>query len=195
MSIFENIRDKVLSLFENSGWVKWVHDEDKPAYTQQDRELNIVYGIISKHCAVCLNLNDCCFPKNNMPVHPHHLKCHCKLEPVTDINFKAVCRESKFTVNIFNPPIKNGKNKVFNDLGYDIMDSQWLTEEYCRQAQQKYASGDFELNKLSDFGQQININITIPYKDGTGSGTVITGWMVCPNGTIELITAFSGWAK
>ena len=75
------------------------------------------------------------------------------------------------------------------------MDSQWLKEEYCRQAQEKYAKGEFSLFKLNDYGQQINIKITLPRKDGSGSVTFESGWMVCPNGTIQLVTPFGGRDK
>lgn len=195
MSIFDSIKDKVLSLFDNSGWVKWIHEGDKePAYTSEEKKINVETADIH-HCAKCKNLNGCCFPKNNMPDRPLHPNCHCTVETIANITFRAEGSVDKFTKYAFVPRDKDDKSDLFKNLGYDIIDSQWLLEEYCRQAQQKYASGDFELNKLSKFGQQININITIPYKDGTGSGTCITGWMVCPNGKIELITAFSGWVK
>ena len=41
VNIFETYRDKVLSLFENDIWVKWIHDGTKFAYTQKDKEDNI----------------------------------------------------------------------------------------------------------------------------------------------------------
>ena len=130
-----------------------------------------------------------------MPIYPHHRNCHCRLEPVTNINFKAECSIDKFANYIFDPVKNKGKKELFEDWGYDTMDSQWLTEEYCRQAQEKYASGDFALNKLSNYGQQINIEITLPMKNGTGSVTFVSGWMVCPNGTIQLVTPFAGRTK
>lgn len=152
------------------------------------KKINAQTANLSGHCAACVNLNGCCFPKNNMPIYPHHQNCHCLLEPVTNINFKAECRLDKFTNYAFIPREKDDKKGWFEQLGYDIMDSQWLADEYCRQAQQKYANGDFKLHKLSDYGQQINIEVTIPRKDGSGSETFESAWMVYPNGTIQLIT-------
>lgn len=191
MSIFDSIKDKVLSIFDNSGWVKWIHEGTPPAYTQNDRVANVELASKSNHCAMCLNLNGCCFPKSNMPVYPHHPNCHCKLEPATNINFKAECSIDKFTKYAFVPRDKDDKSDLFKNLGYDIMDSQWLAEEYCRQAQEKYAKGEFKLNELDKFGQRINIEITLPQKDGSGSVTFESGWMVCPNGTILLTTPFA----
>jgi len=34
------------------------------------------------------------------------------------------------------------------------MDAEWLQEEYFRQAQEKYANGNFALNKLNDYEQR-----------------------------------------
>lgn len=45
----------------------------------------------------------------------------------------------KFTEYVFVHSIKDDKKQLFENLGYDIMDSQWLLEEYCRQAQERYA--------------------------------------------------------
>lgn len=72
------------------------------------------------------------------------------------------------------------------------MDSQRLQEELCSQAQEKYANGDFVLNRLDDYGQRINIEIVLPNKSGNGSIVFISGWMVCPNGTITNATPCRG---
>ena len=190
MNVFDNIRDKVLSLFDNSGWAKWIHEGTMPSYTQEDRKTNIEYSRKTNHCAKCLNINGCCFPKNKMPDYPLHYGCHCKIESVTGINFKAECQIEKFTDYIFNPQINDGKKELFDSWGYGKMDSQWLQTEYCRQAQEKYSSGEFVLNKLNDYGQRINIEITIPRKDGKGNVTFLSGWMVYPDGKILLTTPY-----
>ena len=67
---FDSIRETVINIFDDSGWVKWIHDWTTPAQTQQDKLSNIAYASISKHCAKCLNINGCCFSKNNMPEYP-----------------------------------------------------------------------------------------------------------------------------
>ncbi|MGN0781787.1 MAG: DUF6883 domain-containing protein [Christensenellales bacterium] len=192
MDVFENIRDKVLSLFNPNSWVKWIHDGIMPAYTHEDRGANIDYASKSNHCAKCLNMNDCFFPKNNMPDYPLHYGCHCRIEPVTNITFNAECSIEKFQNYIFDSVKNNGKKALFEKYGYSIKDSQWLQEELCRQAQEKYAKGDFVLNKLDDYGQRINIEITLPNKNGNGSIVFMSGWMVCPNGTITNATPCRG---
>lgn len=195
MNVFENIRDKVLSLFDNSGWIKWIHEGSMPAYTSEMKQQNVEYSKESNHCATCLNLNGCCFPRNNMPVYPHHYGCHCRLEGATNINFQAECPLIKFTDYIFDTDKNRGKKALFESWGYGIMDSQWLQAEYCRQAKDKYANGEFTLNKLNEQGQRINITITLPNKNSGGNITIVSGWMVYPNGVIKLATPFARGIK
>ena len=192
MNVFENIRDKVLSLFNQNGWIKWIHEGTIPAYTQQDREANIEHANKSNHCAKCLNMNDCCFPKNNMPDYPLHYGCHCRLMPIMNIKFNATCKIDKFTNYIFDSNKNKGKKFLFEKYGYSIMDSKWLQEELCRQAQEKYSKGDFVLNLLDEQGQRINIEIVLPNRNGEGSIVFMSGWMVCPNGTITNATPCRG---
>ena len=42
------------------------------------------------------------------------------------------------------------------------------------------------------YGQRINIQITLPRKNGDGVVTFITGWMVERNGKIKLVTPYGG---
>lgn len=59
----------------------------------------------------------------------------------------------------------------------------------------KYANGDFTLKKISDYGQLININITLPNKADDGYVTIKSGWLVYPDGKIQLATVFAGKVK
>ena len=54
-----------------------------------------------------------------------------------------------------------------------------------------YVAGQYELNKLNSNGQRINIIIKIPRKDKIGDVIFTTGWMVYPNGKIQLITPYA----
>lgn len=195
VNVFDNIRDKALSLFDNTGWIKWIHEGTSPAYTQTDKEMSLVYGAISSHCAKCLNLNGCCFPRNNMPDHPLHFNCHCRLMPVNNIRFQANCDTRKFEEYAFIHRKYDDKKGLFESLGYDKIDSQTLLNEYCRQAREKYAKGDFTLIETGKFGQIININITLPNKNSKEMSSLVSGWMVYPDGKIQLATVFVRWAK
>jgi len=190
LNVFANIRKDVLSLFDNSGWVKWIHEGyEQPAYTKEEKKLNVNTASVD-HCAKCINLNGCCFPTNNRPEYPLHPNCHCKVEPVSNLSFEAESSIDKFQKFIFDPVKNKGKKELFESWGYDIIDSQWLQEEYCRQAQEKYAKGKFTLNLLDEFGQRINIEISLPRKNGKGEVTFMSGWMVYPDGKIQLVTPY-----
>ena len=82
------------------------------------------------------------------------------------------------------------EKKLFEDWGYGIMDSEWLIAEYIRQGKEKYERGEFMLHKLDNYGQQINIEIKLPRTDKIGTVTFTSGWMVYPNGVIELVTGY-----
>ena len=74
------------------------------------------------------------------------------------------------------------------------MDSQYLQQEFIRQAQLAYSVGNYELGLLDQYGQLINITITLK----TDSGEYVTfksGWMVYPEGKIELVTPYGGKAQ
>lgn len=67
-----------------------------------------------------------------------------------------------------------------------------MQAEFVRQANEKYASGYYQLGKLDMYGQRIDIEIILPRKDGKGTVNFITGWMVYPNGIIKLATPYGG---
>ena len=68
-------------------WVKWIHRGTNPAKTAQEKNLNVIRSAINpKHCAICLNMNGCCFVKNNCPENPFHYNCHCYYENIDMVN-------------------------------------------------------------------------------------------------------------
>ena len=50
----------------NTNWVKWIHEGSVPAKSNRLKAFNVLLGTISKHCPKCLNLNDCCFVRENV---------------------------------------------------------------------------------------------------------------------------------
>ncbi len=134
-------------------WIKWVH---------------VSKGL--SHCETCLMLDGCWFNKDNMPKHPQHPNCHCKLEALdySTVKENAVAHSdySKFDPYLFDPDgsYKHGKQKLFEGWGYTIEDSMWLKEEFERQAREKYLKGDYILGKLDRYCQRINITIVLPRK-------------------------------
>ncbi len=70
------------------------------------------------------------------------------------------------------------------------MDSEFLQREFIRQAKFSYSVGDYELDRLDDYGQRINIEIRLKRKDKEGYVIFQSGWMVYPNGRIVLTTPY-----
>lgn len=81
---------------------------------------------------------------------------------------------------------------MFETWGYTATDSAWLVDAYIHQAKEKYIEGRYVLGELNQYGQRINIQITLPRKDGSGAVTYRTGWVVEPNGRIRLVTPYGG---
>ncbi len=81
---------------------------------------------------------------------------------------------------------------MFESWGYSISDSEWLQKEIEKQALEKYIKGDYTLGKLNKGGQRISIRIEIARKDTGDIVSFVTGWMVYPNGHIQLNTPYEG---
>lgn len=174
-------------------WVKWIHGGSKPAYTHEEKAANAVAGSIGKHCAICLNLNGCCFIMDKKPIQPAHPNCHCYYENIPIISAKAVCPVLKFTNYIFSDKyIGNGKKQLFEAWGYFIEDSEELKRQFEKQAKKQYELGEYELGLLNGYGQRININITLKNKKTGADITFYSGWMVYPDGKIDLTTPYGG---
>ena len=118
------------------------------------------------------------------------------MEPVSYaiVASKAVADSaySKFDPYLFNTTgaYTHGKEKLFMLWGYSVDDIPWLKAEIERQALEKYLSGDYILGKLDKNGQRINIRVAIERRDAGESVTFLSGWMVCPNGELQLATPY-----
>jgi hypothetical protein len=106
----------------------------------------------------------------------------------------AKSQYSKFVPYLFNTTgiYTHTKEKLFAQWGYTVEDAKWLQVEMERQALEKYLSGEYTLGKLNDKGQRISIRIEIPRKTGEGTVSFESGWMVYPNGLIQLTTPYGG---
>lgn len=159
-------------------WVQWTHHPEGKT-----------------HCVECLMLNGCWFAKDTHPPCPHHPYC----QELLDYSFvlaNAVARSDygKFDPYLFNTTgvYSHNKENLFKEWGYTVTDAHWLQAEIERQAREKYISGEYHLGKLNDKGQRIGIRITIPRRDTETPVSFVTGWMVYPNGRIQLTTPYGG---
>lgn len=166
---------------DSPGWVRWTHHAEGKT-----------------HCEECLMLDGCWFREDNAPPCPHHPSCHCTLDPI-DPAVVRVCATAKSEYSKFDPYLfdpenfyKHGKNKAFESWGYTIADSQWLKDEIEKQALEKYTAGEYQLGKLDQNGQRINIRVTISRRLGSESVSFVTGWMIMPNGKLKLNTPYGG---
>lgn len=162
-------------------WVEWVH---------------VARG--KSHCDTCLKLDQCWFMSSDKPDLPQHPFCHCETQsiPHSRVLNEAVSESdySKYDPYLFDPEdfYKHGKRKGFENWGYTIADSKWLQQEIEKQALKKYVVGEYSLGRLNEQGQRISIRVQIPRKNGSGTVSFITGWMVKPNGKIHLNTPYGG---
>ena len=79
---------------------------------------------------------------------------------------------------------------MFESWGYSIIDSEELKNMIEKQAQLSYSIGEYNLGKLNEYGQRINVVIELKRKNKDGSITFYSGWMVYPNGRIVLTTPY-----
>ncbi len=197
MRKFEDYFLDILKIFDDKFWIEWIHDGSKPATTNDEKIDNILIAsqTKSKHCATCMNVNGCYFPVYNMPQMPLHYKCHCRLKKISDFDAEAVCEIGKFSNYIFIGEGDNPKKKLFESWGYLEKDSDFLREEFEKQAKGAYENGKFELGKLNEFGQRISIEIILKRKNMAGTVAFQSGWMVYPYGKIKLTTPYGGKIK
>ena len=166
---------------EEPKWNKWLHR-----------------NLTDKHCQECFTLDGCWFAKEKTPKWPHHSLCHCKLGdvPYNDVLNKCTSDSaySKFDPYLFdtNGDYGHGKDKLFKSWGYSVEDVKFLKAEIEKQAVEKYRNGDYTLDLLNVYGQRINIRVEVPRKNGKSTISFVTGWMVKPNGLIQLNTPYGG---
>ena len=186
---FKQANEYMKKLF-STNWVQWWHEGTNPAENSAEKNANVLKGIMKKHCAMCLNLNGCCFVKGKCPPKPLHPNCHCETIDIPFITAKAECSIAKIRDYIFSELKSNGKKELFESWGYSIIDSEEIKNEIEKQAKLSYSVGDYELGKLNDYGQRINIIIELERKNKAGRITFRSGWMMYPNGRIVLTTPY-----
>ncbi len=198
IKLFDNQNASPSSYGSNVQWVQWIHRGFAAAVTNEEKKTNI-YGIVDSsgkfHCGKCLNLHECCFVQSNSSKPPLHNNCHCFLVFVECPYITVYISDSKMSEYAFDPNNKNGKMKLFEKYGYDIADKDYLISEFTKQAQAAYKSGNYVLYKQNEYGQQINVTTNLLDKNTGKYIAIVVGWMVFPNGKIQLTTPFGGYAK
>lgn len=195
MKALEEVKQKFLKMIENgsletSGWIEWIHEGNKAAETNAEKQANVdsMISSASAHCAKCTNLGGCRFLRAKMPPQPLHYNCHCRVksieQPIPNITAFAECPIEKITGWAFINP---AKKRFFESNGYDIIDANDMQIDYEQQAVEKYTQGYYKLGLLDDYGQRITILIELQ-RHNTQPLKFETGWMVYPYGKIRNTT-------
>jgi hypothetical protein len=103
----------------------------------------------------------------------------------------------KFSDYIFKPGATHGKDRVFRSFGYGPEHSEELAREFTQQAMRRYQARDFVLGRADEYGQRITVNIDLVGRgDAAGrSTTILSGWMIRPDGSLTLNTPFTGFLR
>ena len=145
----------------DNSWVKWFH-WGVPDEEGREREKTRNRLEGLGHCKPCTVLSGCYFVKSRRYIFSN---------------------EEKYLLN--------GKRELFESLGFLKEDSEYLKMEFDVQAKQKYLNGDYEIGKLDEHGQRINITITVDSATRKNI-KLVTGWMVYPLGKIVCTTPLGG---
>ena len=146
-------------------WIQWTHHSEGKTHWDE-----------------CLKLDGCWFLESKSPTWPHHPFCHCTLDPidyaVVLMDATTYSEYSKFDPYLFDPDnvYQHGKNRAFESWGYTVGDARRLQAEIEKQALEKYIAGDYALGESDEYGQRMNIRVTISRKDRTGDVSFMTGW-------------------
>lgn len=177
----------------DSSWIKWIHEgvPDEPEWLREIlRNIFALFG----HCSKCTSLSGCFFADRTekCPEHPLHPSCHCTKSLAGKPLSSADCPIEKFTKYIFADKYAgNGKRKLFEQLGFNAEDSQYLQQEFQKQAKERYVAGDYTLGLLDSRGQRISISVLLANQE-RGMVKFVSGWMVRPNGYITCNTPLGG---
>lgn len=191
MGVFDEIQIDSGGNIVYNKWIEWEHFliPNKPDWFRQI--LRAIMALL-RHCMTCTVLDGCYFVERIMPNLPLHTNCDCKkLDKslaIVKSKAKAECDIRKFTNYVFKDN-SNGKKQIFLNLGYNINDSFFLQQEFCKQALKNYLLGNYKLKTLNSRGQRLAIPITL------NSFSFYSGWMMYPEGLIKNTTPFGGWIK
>ncbi len=217
MSVFDNMRDKLLSYFNTNNKIssEWIKINDKKTscgWTIEDFPYNIGVdeNLTEPHCWKCVTVNQCWF-KNEEEKKPEHFdyskysyteipksirglyhpNCHCKENAINVPRLNDI--EVLDVRANFNDFFKRKKG-VFYGIGYTPSDEKYLMDFYVNEVKNSYRAGNYKVYKHRVYGFQINIIITI-YGKGqfqNKSHEFKTGLFIFPNGKLRIATVFAG---
>lgn len=106
---------------------------------------------------------------------------------------RFVANRRKFSAYVLVPGEKSGKDGVFIDLlGFRARsedDALTLAETYMAQARERFLAGEVTPALADGYGQRYTIVVEIR------GVRLRTGWIFRPDGTLWLVTPFTGFAR
>jgi filamentous hemagglutinin len=96
-----------------------------------------------------------------------------------------------------NYAFESPKAAIFESYGYSAADSEELASAFEEQAAEKIEAGEFTVGTSDQYGQRITVDVKLEGQgDAEGRSTVIkTGWIIEPDGSVRLVTPFTGFVK
>lgn len=189
MNMFENIVEDENGQFSLDLWMQWYHfyvPNDEP----ERRSMRQLLALF-KHCLSCTALSGCYVSYNVLPSDKLHEECDCVTYPIdwqkVRMHASATCDINKFKNYIFGDAgKKNGKYKIFTNMGFDIEDSLYLKSAFEGQALKQYLAGNYKIKGIDLYGARLAIPIEL---NGT---EFYSGWMLLPQGKLQNTTPFGG---
>ena len=200
MSIFNTVRDNVNTYF--SDWIKI--NDNKSIWTIEDftYQTGVQEILTFPHCWQCVTVNNCWFkneeskkpeeyPNSSLNQDLYHPNCHCKKHPIntpTINDIELIMLEGK--IDFFF------KDKLdwYYSWGYTDADKEEFISIIIQLVKESFGKGNYEFEKHTKFGFQINVFIALPGKNKK-LGKIYNTWscyMIFPNGKLKLNTVIGG---
>lgn len=209
MGVFDGIKDIITANFS-----EWIQVFDKKSnWTIEDFPYSIGVNdyVTYPHCWKCVSVNQCWF-KNEDKKKPiefdysnysfgqialssrglYHPNCHDKKK---SINVPKVNDIKLFGLEEKTQDFFDKKSDWYYSWGYNDKDKANFLKSFFELTKQEYRYGNYEQEKHTRYGFQINIFVTINGVNEKKNNEYIikTCYIVFPNGKLRLITLVGGW--
>lgn len=217
MNTFDNIRNQILSYFNAndeiySEWIKINDEKSSCGWTIEDfpYKEGVNENLTSPHCWKCVSVNQYWF-KNEEGKKPeefdyskysyaeipkskrglYHPNCHCKEKSINipkEKEIQFIADQGKIE-SFFEL-----KSDWFYGWGYKNSDKNEFVQALNNLVLKQYRYGNYEKEKHTKFGYQINVRVSIPGKNEKLGKiySLKSAYMVFPNGKLRLITVAGG---
>ena len=207
-SVFDGMRDEILLYF--SQWIQ-VND-NKSGWTIEDfpYQTGVDEALTYPHCWKCVTVNQCWFKneENKKPLHfdyskysysqiakskrgLYHPNCHCKENSINvpRLNDIEILKDERKIKSFFDE-----KSGWFYGWGYQKKDKEEFVKIVKSLTIEQFRKGNYECEKHTKYGYQINIFVAIPGKNEKARRIydIKTSYIIFPNGKLRCVTLVGG---